>query len=121
MEPRTALSCPVFWTACRTIAPMETREEFRNRIQQERGLIERLRTADLRFEDAQLERMWAIKSAHEDGLSIRQIAAATGLSPSRIHQVLNTDEPAKIPAWVTTVRDETAGRSQDRLAAEVRL
>lgn len=65
--------------------------------------------------------MWAIKYAHEGGLFIRKIAAATGLSPSRIHQVLNTNEPAKIPVWVTAVHDEAAGRSSDRLAAEVRL
>ena len=66
---------------------METEEALRKRVQHEQRLVERLRTANLRFADAQIERMWAIKSAHEAGLSIRQIASATGLSASRIHQV----------------------------------
>jgi lambda repressor-like predicted transcriptional regulator len=79
---------------------MET-EALRQRLQQEQRFVERLRTANLRFADAQLERMLAIKSAHEGGLSIRQIASATGLSASRVHQVLNTEEPTKMPVWAT--------------------
>jgi hypothetical protein len=51
---------------------MET-EALRQRVQQEQRFVEWLRTANLRFADAQLERMLAIKSAHEGGLSIRQI------------------------------------------------
>jgi hypothetical protein len=34
-----------------------------------------------------------------DPRSIRQIASATGLSASRVHQVVNTEEPEKTPAW----------------------
>ena len=44
--------------------------------------LPRLRTATLRFDDAQTERIWAIASAHQAGLSIRKIAGATGLSSS---------------------------------------
>jgi hypothetical protein len=36
-----------------------------------------------RLEGAQRERIWAITEAHESGLSVRQIASATGLSSSR--------------------------------------
>jgi len=53
-------------------------------VQLERRLIARLKTANIRFTDAQVERIWAIVSAHQAGLSIRKIAGATGLSSSRI-------------------------------------
>ena len=57
-----------------------TIEELRQRVQLERRLIARLKTANIRFTDAQVERIWAIVSAHQAGLSIRKIAGATGLS-----------------------------------------
>ena len=49
-------------------------------MQLERRLIGRLKTANIRFTDAQVERIWAIVSAHQAGLSIRKIAGATGRS-----------------------------------------
>jgi hypothetical protein len=75
-------------------------EDLRQRVQLERQLIARLRTASLRFSDAQTERIWAIVSAHQAGLSIRKIAGATGLSPSRIHQLLHAPEAKEIPVWL---------------------
>jgi hypothetical protein len=51
----------------------------------------------IRFTDAQVERIWAIVSAHQAGLSIRKIANATGLSSSRIHQLLSAPEAKEIP------------------------
>jgi hypothetical protein len=91
-----------------------------------------LQTANIRLADAQLERLWAIKSAHELGLSIRQIAAATGVSSSRIHQVLNSGDPTQIPIWATDLRDTAedgkkkhcerltrAGRAADRRDVEL--
>ena len=66
---------------------MQTAEVLRERVRHEQRLIERLQTANVRVADAQFERMWAIKSAHELGSSIRQIATATRLSSSRVHQV----------------------------------
>jgi hypothetical protein len=54
-----------------------TIEELRQRVQLERRLIVRLETANIRFTDAQVERIWAIVSAHQTGLSIRKIAGAT--------------------------------------------
>ena len=100
---------------------METEETLRKRVQHQQRLVERLRTANLRFADAQIERMWAIKSAHEAGLSILQIASATSLSASRVHQVVNAEEPVKIPVWVTDLGNATEGQTPNRLVAEVEL
>ena len=74
-----------------------TIEQLRERVQLERRLIARLKTANIRFTDAQVERIWAIVLAHQAGLSIRKIAGATGLSSSRIHQLLNAPEGKEIP------------------------
>ncbi len=98
---------------------METAEAIRERVRHEQEVTERLQRANVRVADAQLERIWAIKSAHELGLSIRQIANATDLSSSRIHQVLNAEDGATIPLWVTQVRGTT---KEDKLiTAEVKL
>src|SRR5262249_50271798 len=60
---------------------METEEALRKRVQHEQGLVERLRTANLRFADAQLERMLTIKFAHASGLSIRVVRCGAGGLP----------------------------------------
>ena len=36
---------------------------------------------------AELDRTWAIASAHADGVSLRKIAAAAGLGPTRVHAI----------------------------------
>jgi transcriptional regulator with XRE-family HTH domain len=96
-------------------------EVLRERVRHEQRLLERLQTANIRLADAQLERLWAIKSAHELGLSIRQIAAATGVSSSRIHQVLNSEDPTQIPIWATDLRETAKDGKKKHLAAEVKL
>jgi hypothetical protein len=115
---------------------METPEALRQRIRREQQLIARLRLATTRLADADRERIWAIVAAKEAGLSIRQTARATGLSPTRVHQLLQADEAREIPVWLSQVHDE--GRSphpadkeadppavqrsiQTRLAAEVEV
>ena len=85
------------------------REDLRQKVQLEQQLIARLRTATLRFSDAQTERIWAIVSAHQAGLSIRKIAGATGLSSSRIHQLLNAPEGKEIPVWLSQLRQSSRG------------
>ena len=85
------------------------REDLRQRVQLERQLIARVRTASVRFSDAQTERIWAIVSAHQAGLSIRKIADASGLSSSRIHQLLNASEAHEIPVWLSDLRSSNAG------------
>src|SRR3954471_13867049 len=83
---------------------METNEEFHERIRRDRRFAARLRLATERLEDAQRERVWAIVEAHQAGLSVRQIAAATGLSSSRVHQLLGSDEAREIPRWLSEQR-----------------
>jgi hypothetical protein len=55
------------------------------------------RLATTRLKDAERERLWAIVAAHEAGWSIRQIATATSLSRSRIHQLLQSDAAHATP------------------------
>jgi hypothetical protein len=83
---------------------MDTREERRQRFQHEQQTKKRLRLATMRLHEAEQERIWAIVAAHDAGLSIRQIATATGLSRSRIHQLLQDLETREIPAWLTHLR-----------------
>src|SRR5258707_15642064 len=64
----------------------------------------RLHLATERLDEAQRERIWAIVEAHQSGLSVRQIAAATGLSSSRVHQLLGSDEAREIPRWLSQQR-----------------
>ena len=57
-----------------------------------------------RLEGAQRERIWASTEAHESGLSVRQIASATGLSSSR--------DPT--PGLGRGPRDSSGGNCQQR-------
>ena len=41
---------------------------------------------------AQLERNWAIATAHAEGVSIRKIAVAAGLGPTRVHAIVRDGE-----------------------------
>ena len=102
---------------------METNDEFREQIRREGQLTDRLRLATDRLEEAQQERIWAVVEAHQAGLSIRQIAAATGLSPSRVHQLLGSEEAREIPRWLSQRRGQAASFAgqadfQAHLAAE---
>jgi hypothetical protein len=96
---------------------METSEELTQRVRREQQLITRLRLATTRLADADRERVWAIVAAHEAGLSIRKIAAATGLSSSRVHQLLQSDEAREIPKWLSQLR-EPALVYEDSLGAD---
>src|SRR3954465_5680860 len=83
---------------------METHDEFDERIRREQQIAARLRLATERLEEAQRERIWAIVEAHQSGLSVRQIAVATGLSSSRVHQLLGSDDAREIPRWLSQQR-----------------
>ena len=91
---------------------METNDEFHERIRREQRLAARLRLATERLEEAQQERIWAVVEAHQSGLSIRQIAAATGLSSSRVHQLLGSEESREVPRWLSQRRDQEAAPTQ---------
>jgi hypothetical protein len=101
---------------------METHDEFGERIRREQQLAARLRLATERLDEAQRERTWAIVEAHQSGLSVRQIAAATGLSSSRVHQLLGSDEAREIPRWLSQQRRRDRPSPPDvqaRLAGEL--
>ncbi len=54
----------------------------------ERRVLTRVSRAAWRLEQAERERTWALVSARAEGISIRKLAAAAGLSPSRVHQLV---------------------------------
>ena len=78
---------------------METPEALQQCVRREQQMIARFRLAMTRLADAERERIWSIVAAKEAGLSIRQIVRAIGVSPTRIHQLLQADEAPAIPVW----------------------
>src|SRR5215472_5811165 len=100
---------------------MKTNDEFREQIRREGQLTDRLRLATERLEAAQQERIWAVVEAHQAGLSIRQIAAATGLSRSRVHLLLGSDEAKDIPRWLSQRRGQATVRSEGQAGFQARL
>jgi hypothetical protein len=54
----------------------------------ERRVLQRVSRAAWRLGQAERERTWALVSARAAGISIRKLAAAAGLSPSRVHQLV---------------------------------
>jgi hypothetical protein len=54
----------------------------------ERRVLTRVSRAAWRLEQAERERTWALASARAEGISIRTLAAAAGLSPSQVHQLV---------------------------------
>jgi hypothetical protein len=88
---------------------MESPHALRQRVHREVQLKGRLHLATTRLDDANRERIWAVVAAHKAGLSIRQIAEATALSSSRVHQLLHDNEAREIPDWLDDLRaPETA-------------
>ena len=53
----------------------------------ERRVLQRVSRAAWRLEQAERERAWALASDRAEGVSIRTLAAAAGLSPARVHQI----------------------------------
>src|SRR3954469_23525710 len=100
---------------------METNDEFRERIRREQRLAARLRLATGRLEEAQRERIWAVVEAHQSGLSIRQIAAATGLGSSRVHPLPGSEESRETPRWLSQRRDQETAPSKGHPDLRARL
>jgi hypothetical protein len=63
--------------------------EFRQTIERREKIRRRLALASFRLEMAEFERLWAIVSAHSQGMSIRDIAKQVGLGPTRVHQIIS--------------------------------
>jgi len=53
----------------------------------ERRVLLRVSRAAWRLDHAERERAWALASARAEGISIRKLAVAAGLSPARVHQI----------------------------------
>ncbi len=66
----------------------QAREEF----QRQKRIRIRLARASFRLEMAELERIWAIVSAHREGLSVRDIAQQVRLGPTRVHQLVTSPQ-----------------------------
>ena len=79
---------------------MESLDRSKEKELKDKRAANRLRLAATRVKDAERERIWAIAKAHAEGLSIRTIAKVTGLSSSRVHQLLHTDEAHQVPEWL---------------------
>jgi hypothetical protein len=94
---------------------------LKERVRREQRLAARLSLATECLEAAQQERTWAIVESHQSGFSIRQIASATGLSSSRVHQLLGSDESREIPRWLSQQRGLEAVPSQGHSDLQARL
>jgi hypothetical protein len=53
----------------------------------QRRVLLRVSRAAWRLEQAERERSWALASARAEGISIRTLASAAGLSPARVYQI----------------------------------
>jgi hypothetical protein len=98
---------------------MESPEQLKQKVLNEKRLTDRLRLATTRLENAQQEHIWAIAAAKSEGLSIRKIAAATGLSSSRVHQLLHTNEALQIPEWLNSLTDSQANSNEQPTGKEI--
>ncbi len=82
----------------------------------ERRVLTRVSRAAWRLEQAERERTWALALARAEGISIRTLATAAGLSPARVHQIVYADpglrtseklpagQAGDVPAWRESVR-----------------
>ena len=73
----------------------------------ERRVLLRVSRAAWRLEQAEQERSWALASARAEGVSIRALAAAAGLSSSRVHQIVAAADLDELDAALGELR--TAG------------
>jgi hypothetical protein len=70
----------------------------------ERRVLLRVSRAAWRLEQAGRERSWALASARAEGVSIRALAAAAGLSSSRVHQVVAAADLDELDAQLGELR-----------------
>ena len=74
------------------------------RWRRERRVLLRVSRASWRLEQAERERSWALASARAEGVSIRALAAAVRLSPSRVHQILAAADLDELDAALGELR-----------------
>ena len=95
----------------------------------ERRVLTRVSHAGWRLEQAERERTWALPQPAPRGISIRTLATAAGLSPSRVHQFAAeadldgrdhlTDGSGRTTAWVH--RDRKTVSSDDDPSYSLKL
>lgn len=61
--------------------------EWLKKFRRERRVLTRVRRAAWRLEQAERERDWALAAARDEKVSVRKVAEAAGLSPTRVHQL----------------------------------
>jgi hypothetical protein len=91
-----------------------------------RRVLARVRRAAWRLEEAERERAWAVVTAHAEGASIREVPAAAGLPPSRVHQLvtgagLDVLDAAGAVAGCGLARAGRSGRRRRRRVVRPRL
>src|SRR5438445_10952295 len=74
------------------------------RWRRERRVLLRVSRAAGRLEQAERERSWALASARAEGMSIRALAAAVRLSPSRVHQIVAAADLDELDAALGELR-----------------
>ena len=70
----------------------------------ERRVLLRVPRAAWRLEQAGRERSWALASARAEGVSIRALATAAGLSSSRVHQIVAAADLDELDAALGELR-----------------
>ena len=70
----------------------------------ERRVLLRVSRAAWRLEEAERERSWALTSARAEAVSIRALAAAVGLSSSRVHQIVAAADLDELDAALGELR-----------------
>jgi hypothetical protein len=78
----------------------------------ERRVLKRVSRAAWRLDQAERERTWALASARAEGISIRTLATAVGLSPSRVHQLVAILNAGWQPAPPRAPRASTGQRAR---------
>ena len=89
----------------------KSREEF----QRWARIRTRLARASFQLEMAELERVWAIVSAHRQGLSVRDIAQQVGLGPTRVHQLVTSPQVGCVEYALSMLREAGWPAPEDSL------
>jgi lambda repressor-like predicted transcriptional regulator len=80
------------------------------------GVLARVSRAMWRLEQAERERTLALVSARAQGVSIRALASAAGLSPTRVHQIVTGAETGTLDAALGEPRPAGWSAHQDSAA-----
>ena len=70
----------------------------------QRWVLLRVSRSAWRLEQAERERSWALASARAEGISIRTLASAAGLSPARVHQITTAADMDELDAALGGLR-----------------